>query len=868
MLGKLFKPHWQHSKADVRRKAVTQLDLTDVAQQDILIQLAKGDCDTNVRADALARLTDLALLQRFVNHDADPAIQRAATTRLLALLSGTASEAPSLENRLRAIRLLTDKTLLAQLLDANCDTTCLLAALENLNQQQAFARFALSGADISLREQSALRVTDATLLRQLSREGRDKKVLQYARDALKQQQQQQHAQLAQQQQLNDLLTQLQQHASRSLDPLYAARLTRLQEQWLLSAELADAEQRACATTYLTQAEQKLAAQQQQLQQQAAQVAAEQLRQQCLSAYADFFARLDTDAWQAGIESLCGDVANLENHWQDAIRDFPASAAEHTRQQQFCDHWQTIERLYRTLEPLPSSEAVDITALMAPLADWPSHIAAPAFVIALQQQVKVAQSAATPTHKAKPTHQRARHGGLVQQLRQALKLRHLKDANRAWQRLEQALVKHPDDASTQQALALKPQLDELRDWHAFAADPKKDDLCLRMEALITAPLSHPEEQANAIQALHNDWHELMSANQEADQSLWDRFKQASDAAYDHCRDYFQELDAKRAANLAQRHAIFAQLEGFLAQQDWEAADGNALWQIRCQAPKDWQAASPVRFTDARDIGQRFHQLLKHFDAKLEHLSQAHLPQLEKLLDQFSALTEQTDVATAAHQAKGLQRNWRAAGWVHPHQFRKLDKRKRQLCDAIFDKQHSEQKLQQEKQQQLTQALTQELGSLKELLDAPSHNLEQLDAAMQQLKQQAEPTHDRALAQQKQALLKRASATRSQQARQQHWQDWQQLLAQAPTTDASPALREFCVAMEVSAACPSPDSARDERLAWQVKTLAQAMKSERQSPAQSCVKLLDEQRQLITSGLDDDSRQRLLQVLATLVAGNQG
>lgn len=859
MLGKLFKPHWQHPKAEVRLKAVALLDLADATQQDILAQLAKGDCDSRVRCGAIARLSDLSLLQTLSRRDADASIQEAATLRQLALLSGAASDAPSLENRLRAIRLLNDKPLLTRLLDLTSDSACLLAALDTLDDQALFARFAIQGADISLREKTAQRVTEPALLRQLARDGRDKKVVQLARDTLKQQQHQQQQQEAQQQQLADLLQQLQQHAGRSLDPLYEARLTHLQEQWQTLAPLASPAQAQAANQHLAAASRKLADQQAHLHQQQAEAHARTARQQCLDRFADFLASLDEAQWQIGINALSTAVASLDSAWQDAIADFPASAEEHARQQQFSATWQSVKRLYLELDQLRQAPGADTSALAALLADWPTEVTPPAFIAELQPPAAVAS-----TEKQKPAHARARHGGLLHQLRQSLKARHLKDANRAWHRLEQAQAKYPDATSEQQAQPLKAQLDELRDWHAFAADPKKDTLCQRMETLVTTPLSHPEEQANAIQALHDEWHALMSANQEADQSLWDRFKQASDSAYDHCRDYFRELDAKRAENLGKRQAIVQQLHDFLEQQDWDKADGNALWQIRCQAPKDWQAASPVRFTDAREVGQQFHQLLKQFDASLDTLSLRHQPQLEKLLAEFDTLAQQADAAQAARQARQLQRAWREAGWVHPQQFRKLDKRKRQLCDSIFGKQQDELKQEQQKQQQLAHDLKQELDLLKEMLDAPSQNPEQLDAAMAQLRQQPEPANDRALTQQKQALLKRATSTRSQQLRQQQWQGWQQLLQQAPAAATSADLRQLCVAMEVSAGCPSPTSARDERLAWQVENLAHAMKSERLAPAQACAKLLEEQRELIASGLDDDSRQRLTQVIAILIA----
>src|SRR5699024_10317369 len=155
--------------------------------------------------------------------------------------------------------------------------------------------------------------------------------------------------------------------------------------------------------------------------------------------------------------------------------------------------------------------------------------------------------------------------------------------------------------------LKEQLQELQDWHNFAAEPKKEDLCQGMEALIAEALS-PPEKANAIQALHQEWRELMSSDQEADQALWDRFKEASDKAYEPCQEHFKELDAQRAEKLKERQALCEQLEALLAQtQQADAPDWQGLFTIRRQAPQSYFAIEPVRYTDARPTDQHFSKL---------------------------------------------------------------------------------------------------------------------------------------------------------------------------------------------------------------------------------------------------------------------
>jgi hypothetical protein len=863
MLGQFFKPHWKHQSARVRLKAVDLFDLTQAEDRDNLILMAKGDCDTSVRCAAIGRLSDLSLLLQFYRQDSDPDIRTAAGQRCLALLSGTGADAPCLENRLRAIRLLDDTSLLYGLLVSGMHPACLEAALEKIDDPQRLFHYAIHGADSLLREKAASRIKQPDWLRQLLREGRDKKVLQYARDQLRQLQAIEHDHHQQQQHITEVLLLLEQHAKRTLDNLYAPRLEHLREQWRSSSDHASSLDRERAQALFAEANQRHLHWQETLIREQHQQEAEAVRRQTLAAIQDLYTNLTDEQWQAGLDTLETTFQHLDKDWQKSLELAPASADEDSAHAHLTKRWQKLMEqaavllgLNETCQyPISSEIQKEVTAA---LSAWPDGVNLPPFGHELKKHGLLSD---LPKESSK--NQRPHHGNLVHQLRQALNQRNLKKANRIWQRLMHALEKHPDPISEKQSQSLKSQLDELRDWHAFAADPKKETLCERMEALATSPLSHPEEQANAIQVLHDQWHELMSSDQAADQMLWERFKEASDIAYAPCREHFRELDAKRSGNLEQRRNICQQLQTLLEGQDWEQAQGAALWEIRCQAPKDWQAASPVRYTDAREVNQRFHQLLKNFDKQLQTLSDRHRPQLEQLLKELEALATATHPDTSAQLVKSLQKRWREVGWVHPHHYRKLERQKRQHCDAIYGRREAAQRQQKEEQRQLTLSLQHELETLKVLLDAPSPDLKQLDAAMSQIRDQPEPANANPLLQQKQALLKRASSTQQQIRRAQYWRTWQERINQSPNrNDDSPALRQFCVAMEVSSGCDSPEFAHQERLAWQVENLAQAMKSSRQPPPDTCRKLLDEHQQLLTDGLDQESRVRLLKVVEHL------
>ena len=102
MLGKLFKPRWQHRDAEVRAQAVATLDPRQ--DQETLSKLARDDDSARVRAAAVSALLDLHLLDRLIEADGDAGVRDAASERFVALLAGTVDGAPAVDTRLRLIQ--------------------------------------------------------------------------------------------------------------------------------------------------------------------------------------------------------------------------------------------------------------------------------------------------------------------------------------------------------------------------------------------------------------------------------------------------------------------------------------------------------------------------------------------------------------------------------------------------------------------------------------------------------------------------------------------------------------------------------------------------------------------------------------------
>jgi len=174
MFGRFLKPRWQHANPDIRLKAVEQLSPSD--DEATLARLARGDSNSLVRAAASGRITDFSLLDEIHQRDEEPSVREAASLRIMALLAGTAEGAPNSETRLRLIRLTGNRDALAYIARNSPDEMCQQAAIERLDDDSLLFELALESKTETLRLEAAQQLRSLSLLKRLSREGRDKRV--------------------------------------------------------------------------------------------------------------------------------------------------------------------------------------------------------------------------------------------------------------------------------------------------------------------------------------------------------------------------------------------------------------------------------------------------------------------------------------------------------------------------------------------------------------------------------------------------------------------------------------------------------------------------------------------------------------------
>ncbi|MCE7523928.1 DUF349 domain-containing protein [Alloalcanivorax xenomutans] len=831
MFGKLFKPRWQHRDAAVRKAAVDTLDPRQ--QADLLASLAREDASEEVRASATQRLLDLTVLDTLTRDSHSAPVREAASDRMMALLAGAVPDGPDRDTRLHLLRHTGNAKVLYHVAQNGVDGESRQVALSALSDADTLCEIALHGHDEALRLAAAQRLESAEHMKRLTKEGRDKRVVRHAREWLRDRQQAEQDRRKREQDCAAVAEALRQHAQRAADGLYQARLQQLEQRWTELAEHAGEEQTRIATQALEQAHQRLARQAAEAREQQAREAALGERRAALATLRQLLDDVTEDTWDTQLGALRSAVATQERRWQAAAEELPAEEGEYQHFQQLLEQWHNLIALAE------QSQSEDRELLETLSQRWPRKIPVPR---ALQQRPAPAPApeVTAPSTRA-PSAGKAggsAHQGLVVALRRELQKGNLKHANRLWLKAEAVLEEENDTWLSKQLQRLEERRNELRDWHAFAAQPKKDRLCEQMEALIGGNLD-AEEQASAIQALHDEWRELMSSDQDQDQAQWDRFKAASDQAYEPCRAHFRELDEQRADNLRRREQLCRQLADFVAAQDWQRANWQAVWEIRRQAPQEWKSLQPVRFTDARDVQKRFSALLSEIDQQMEGAWREAEQQRQAMIAEAEALLAQEDLDSATREAQQLQKRWRQAGWLPPGRHRPHQKRFRRIMDDLFGARQAR--------------LEQRRNELEEKQNEGIAVLEQVAAALKEpLASQDESAlrdHAAALDELDEAALGRAGQRQFRRLREQiqerlaalpRWRRWQRAvlgIEASPDGESSEDDQTLTVALEALAGIDSPEHARERRLTWQLEQLPRAMKGANTSPLDEALTLLE-------------------------------
>jgi hypothetical protein len=179
--------------------------------------------------------------------------------------------------------------------------------------------------------------------------------------------------------------------------------------------------------------------------------------------------------------------------------------------------------------------------------------------------------------------------------------------------------------------------------------------------------------------------------EQKETVWERFKAASDKIYEKRKLYFNSLDAERAGNLERKEALCSELETLLQEvpkdhQSWvkqsEAVEKlQANWKSIGFAPKAQNTAIWRRFKQATD---QFYTSKNLFYKSVRSEQLENLQAKEALCVQAEALMNSEDWKGTTDAIIHLQKEWKKVGAVNRKASDKIWNRFRAACDHFFER----------------------------------------------------------------------------------------------------------------------------------------------------------------------------------------
>ena len=231
--------------------------------------------------------------------------------------------------------------------------------------------------------------------------------------------------------------------------------------------------------------------------------------------------------------------------------------------------------------------------------------------------------------------------------------------------------------------LDTKLQEMRDWHAFTAGPKRIALIERMRSLVGASIS-PEQLAQHIRKLQQEWRTLHRGAGEDDSAEHQQFRELANKAYEPCAAHFAAQAAQRAANREQRESILSRLAAFTAAQDEAGANWRLVAQVLSEARSEWQKHAPVDQDIAVALQARFKAALQALGGRLDAEYARNVAAKRELIARAAALMALPDVRAAIEAAKQLQRDWKDIGIVPRARDNALWEEFRGHCNAVFER----------------------------------------------------------------------------------------------------------------------------------------------------------------------------------------
>lgn len=692
LLGKKPQPK-------VVEKKTTNLEALSL---DALVGVIKSGDDEQIRIAAIQKITDQDVLLNLAGiteaSTLSASVQKATKQRIANLIDAGTIDGQQLSQKIN------DKIALFALLGLTNNNDLFAQAFNSINDQTELAKFAVEGSTSKLRQAAAEKITDKQLLQQLLKDTKAKdktvfKILKEKYDAFKEEEKHAADILAA---VTAAVQSLEQHSNRPFDGQYSAKFSYLLQQWEnkksdATSELLTRAQQAVSKSEATinsiSAEQN--AQEEQRKAEAAtsverQAHIEQLQSLLVSVVSDevnveetqALLKLLSSAWEA-LDAVKKATAHEQKTVDGLNRIIAQELNSHSQHGSLAAHKARFEQLV--------SETSEEAAAYYQALKKRVNALNSSFKENIPETIGNAKSAyeqweKAAADKAAELQNTQRHiAGLIRKANETISAGVLGKAvgiRRVIDEKLQGLQQVPNHLSNQLE-QLDETLAKMQDWKNYAVLPKKHELIAQLEAL-DGSKEHPENLANKIKRIQDEWRALSKGGKDQDQDLWEKFHELAQKVYQPCRDYFAEQATIRQNNLNSCKQLVAQLNEYLVQHDWANANWKDVEKVIRVARQEWRNYTPTERAATQPVLAEFEAALTAIQQKLNDEFAKNAVLKKELIAQAQQLVTLEDSRKATDQVKQLQAKWQTIGASLRKEEQQLWREFRDVCDSVFAK----------------------------------------------------------------------------------------------------------------------------------------------------------------------------------------
>lgn len=222
---------------------------------------------------------------------------------------------------------------------------------------------------------------------------------------------------------------------------------------------------------------------------------------------------------------------------------------------------------------------------------------------------------------------------------------------------------------------------------------KLELCERAEKL--ADVEIIKDAIRELNELHHEFKHIGPVPMDEKETVWQRFKAASDAVYAKRDAYLQNLQKELNVNLDEKEKLANDVQEFATYDSDRIKEWNQKTKEILEIQKRWEIVGGLPRTRARDVNKRFWGAFKaffnnknNFFKKLDEEREGNLKLKTELVQQALELKESSDWEKTSNELKNLQQRWKEIGPVPEKQRERVFRDFKEACDYFFEQRRNQ------------------------------------------------------------------------------------------------------------------------------------------------------------------------------------